>query len=304
MKNCYVSLFSTNNEFLKEMILINTKCLIDDKIQRVVYIDNNRLKDELIYQKYYGNTFSSKSFLSILTPLILANTNKQKASEEVLNLVSKFIKYLKKDDEIFYYLISANIYNSILNDIIKNKNIKYEEVLQNAKEVIINMNISMESFSKLEIIKFSKLKIETIKEIDNYINQKKSENINLITNLLNIIYSIFVCDIEFFDDDLNLIKKSILSTLGEKFDSNINNIDFVLSMADYLFKLKNYSVEKKLYNQKSDPRYLVNLNEKSEVFDFVLGKIFVESKVLNENILYITLKSKSGTYVMKFKKNN
>lgn len=304
MKNCYVSLFSTNNEFLKEMILINTKCLIDDKIQRVVYIDNNRLKDELIYQKYYGNTFSSKSFLSILTPLILANTNKQKASEEVLNLVSKFIKYLKKDDEIFYYLISANIYNSILNDIIKNKNIKYEEVLQNAKEVIINMNISMESFSKLEIIKFNKLKIETIKEIDNYINQKKSENINLITNLLNIIYSIFVCDIEFFDDDLNLIKKSILSTLGEKFDSNINNIDFVLSMADYLFKLKNYSVEKKLYNQKSDPRYLVNLNEKSEVFDFVLGKIFVESKVLKENILYITLKSKSGTYVMKFKKNN
>ena len=48
IKNAYISAFDIEDKYLKDLIIINTKCLIDDKTQRYVYIDNNRLRDELI----------------------------------------------------------------------------------------------------------------------------------------------------------------------------------------------------------------------------------------------------------------
>ena len=78
IKNSYTSLFSIKDDFLKEIFLINTKCLIDDKKQRYVYIDDNRLKNELIYHKFYGNKLQTKTFLSVVFPVIISNTNKGK----------------------------------------------------------------------------------------------------------------------------------------------------------------------------------------------------------------------------------
>ena len=56
IRNSYLNSFNINEEDngLKALIVINTKCLIDDKTQRYVYVDNNRLKDELIYYNFYG----------------------------------------------------------------------------------------------------------------------------------------------------------------------------------------------------------------------------------------------------------
>ena len=80
IRNSYLNSFNINDEEkgLTDLIIINTKCLIDDKIQRYVYIDNNRLKDELRYYNFYGIKPSYDDILNILLPLILANTNIQK----------------------------------------------------------------------------------------------------------------------------------------------------------------------------------------------------------------------------------
>ena len=54
IKKIYTSAFDVEDKNLKDLIIINTKCLIDDSTQRCVNIDNNRLRDELIYYRFYG----------------------------------------------------------------------------------------------------------------------------------------------------------------------------------------------------------------------------------------------------------
>ena len=48
LKKAYINAFSINDKYIKDMIIINTKSLIDDISQRYVKIDKNRLKDELL----------------------------------------------------------------------------------------------------------------------------------------------------------------------------------------------------------------------------------------------------------------
>lgn len=265
----------------------------------------------MIYYKYYGENLKSETFLSILLPIIIANTNKLNSQNECIEIIKKYCKFLKKEEDLIEYIFASIIYNSIINDLIKNKSTEYEILLENAKESVREYFLDFKN--KKDIIKFQILKIEIIKDIDNAINKDfdfinenkiiniKDENRNIIKNLIKIIYSIFIEDIEFLDFDLINIKKSILSILGEK--PKINNIDFISSMANYIFKIRNYNIEKSLYNQKSDPRYLINCNECDEKIDPVFGKIYIQSKSLNDNMLIIKLKSKSGTYNMKFLRN-
>ena len=61
-------------------------------------------------------------------------------------------------------------------------------------------------------------------------------------------------------------------------------------------------INKKLYNLNSDPRSLIKYNEDDIVLDPILNKISIISKYLNDNILYIKIKAKSGEYNFKFKK--
>lgn len=303
IRNSYLNSFNINEEDngLKGLIVINTKCLIDDKTQRYVYVDNNRLKDELIYYNFYGIKPEYDDILNILLPLILANTNIKKSEDEVVGLIQKYVKYLKKDNYLFEYILGAVIYNSLMHTLIDNKNIEYNDLLQGLKEKIIGFSIELE---KTNMIKFQMARISAIQTIDNYIGMKirDYEDGKIITNLLNAIYDIYIEEREENNQGILSIKKSILSILGEDPDLNIDNIDFIESMSHYIVKIRNYMINKKLYNLNSDPRSLIKYNEDDIVLDPVLNKISIISKYLNDNILYIKIKAKSGEYNFKFKK--
>lgn len=303
IRNSYLNSFNINEEDngLKGLIVINTKCLIDDKTQRYVYVDNNRLKDELIYYNFYGIKPEYDDILNILLPLILANTNIKKSEDEVVGLIQKYVKYLKKDNYLFEYILGAVIYNSLMHTLIDNKNIEYNDLLQGLKEKIIGFSIELE---KTNMIKFQMARISAIQTIDNYIDMKirDYEDGKIITNLLNAIYDIYIEEREENNQGILSIKKSILSTLGEDPDLNIDNIDFIESMSHYIVKIRNYMINKKLYNLNSDPRSLIKYNEDDIVLDPILNKISIMSKYLNDNILYIKIKAKSGEYNFKFKK--
>ena len=118
IKNAYISAFDIEDKYLKDLIIINTKCLIDDKTQRYVYIDNNRLRDELIYYRFYGEKPEYNNILNILLPLIISNTNIQKSEEEVVELIQKYVRYLKKEEHLFEYILSSVLYNSVIHNII------------------------------------------------------------------------------------------------------------------------------------------------------------------------------------------
>ena len=57
-----------------------------------------------------------------------------------------------------------------------------------------------------------------------------------------------------------------------------------------------------MYRIDSDPRNLIKYNEGEVVSDAILNKINIVSKELEDNILHLKVKSKSGEYNFKFKK--
>ncbi len=301
IKNCYISSFDIEDESLKHLIIIGTKCLIDDKTQRNVYVDNNRLRDELIYFNFYNNKPKYVDVLNLLLPLILSNTNIQKSEDEVVSLIKKYVKYLKKEEYLFDYILASVLYNSLIHNLLDNKNMEYEEILQSIKEKMIGLTISLE---KSSMIKFQMARIKAIQVIDNYIEKivcdyKENE---IITNLLNIIYDIYVEDRDVINDGILSMKKSILSILDVPYNLNIDNIDFISQMAVYITKLRKYSINKALYKNHADPRSLVNLNQGDTIEDPILNKIQVISKDFSDNILRILVKSKSGKYTFNFKR--
>ena len=282
-------------------MIIGTKCIIDNKLQRNVYVDNNRLKDELIYFNFYESKPQYSDVLNVLLPLILSNTNIQKSEEEVLALIQKYVRYLKKEQYLFDYILASVLYNSLIHNLIDNKDMEYEEILQSIKEKVIGLQIELD---KTSMIKFQMARIKAIQVIDNYIDLKicDYEENEIITNLLNVIYDIYMEDREVINDGLLSIKKSILSILSADANLNIDNIDFISSMAMYITKLRKYSINKSSYNTSSDPRSLINLNKGDTIVDPILNKIQVISKDFCDNVLRISIKSKSGQYTFSFKR--
>ena len=303
IRNSYLNSFNIDDKSkgLEHLIIINTKCLVDDKIQRYVYIDNNRLKDELRYYNFYGTKPSYDDILNILLPLILSNTNIQKCEDEVVSLIQKYVKYLKKEDNLFEYILGAVIYNALMHYLLENKNIEYNYLLQLLKEKIIGFSIELE---KLNMIKFQMARINAIQLIDNYIDLKVEDyqDGKIIRNLLNVIYDIYIEERNVNNTGVLSIKKSILSILGEESNLNMDNIDFLEQMSHYITKIRKYAINKKTYNLNSDPRNLIKYNEGDIVSDAILNKINIVSKELHDNILHIKVKSKSGEYNFKFKK--
>ena len=301
IKNCYISSFDIEDSSLKHLMIIGTKCLIDNKLQRNVYVDNNRLKDELIYFNFYESKPQYSDILNVLLPLILSNTNIQKSEEEVLALIQKYVRYLKKEQYLFDYILASVLYNSLIHNLIDNKDMEYEEILQSIKEKVIGLQIELD---KTSMIKFQMARIKAIQVIDNYIDLKicDYEENEIITNLLNVIYDIYMEDREVINDGLLSIKKSILSILSADANLNIDNIDFISSMAMYITKLRKYSINKSSYNTSSDPRSLINLNKGDTIVDPILNKIQVISKDFCDNVLRISIKSKSGQYTFSFKR--
>ena len=147
-------------------------------------------------------------------------------------------------------------------------------------------------------------RINAIQLIDNYIDLKiyEYEDSKIIKNLLNVLYDIYIQERSVNNLGTLSIKKSILSILGEEANLNIDNIDFLEQMSNYIIKIRKYAINKKTYNLNSDPRNLIKYNEGDIVSDAILNKIQINSKELQDNILHMKVKSKSGEYNFKFRR--
>lgn len=301
LKKAYINAFSIEDKYIKNMIILNTKSLIDDLAQRYVKIDKNRLRDELLYYRFYGEKLDDINIVNILLPVIISNTNMKKSEEEVVKVIKYYVLYNKKNEYMHDFLISSLIYNTLIHSIIENKDIEYEELMQKIKSTIIEFTYEME---KVEVIKFEMKRIQVIQSIDRYIDLKIKdyEDSDIINNLLNVIYDIYINDRDTQIQGIKSIKKSILSILGFDINEKIDNIDFINSMAEYIIKLRKYKINKKEYNIKSDPRYLINLEIGDTKSDPILNNIKVISRNFSNNVLNIGLVSKTGDYNFKFKR--
>lgn len=301
LKKAYINALSIEDKYIKDMIILNTKSLIDDIAQRYVRIDKNRLKDELVYYRFYGEKVSDINIINILLPIIISNTNMKRSEEEAIKVIKYYVLYNKYDNYMNDYIVGGLIYNTLIHSIISNSKIEYEELMQNIKIAVIEFDHGLQ---KSEVIKFEMKRIETIQIIDRYIDLKVNdyEDNTIIKNLLNVIYDVYICDRVVDLEGIKSIKKSILSMLNFDVECNVDNIDFVNSMAEYILKLRKYKISKKEYDIKSDPRYLIGLEIGDIKSDPILNNIKVVSKDFSNNILTINLISKSGNYNFKFKK--
>lgn len=300
IKNAYISIFDTNLDVIKKLSLINTKCLIDNYKQRYIYIDNNRLRDELKYYRFYGNEYKSENILNIFLPVILSNNNGEKCETELIELVKKYVMYLKIDEKYTEYVIATLVYNEVIHLILKNSKVEYQEVMDKIKEKVISINIPME---KSEVVKFQMYRINLIKTIDDYKDINRNSNNDICSELFDAIFDIYVEDRR-ENDDIESIKKVLFSLLGQNTSTEIENTDFINSMAEYLIKLKKYKINKKEYNNISNPLEIISLNEGETVKNPILNKITIKSKKINGNLLKIDVLSKSGEYCFKFLKKN
>lgn len=300
VKNAYISAFDTDSDIIKMLILINTKCLIDDFKQRYLFVDNNRLRDELRYYKFYGAEYKEENLLNIFLPVIIGNNDGEKCDKELVELVKKYVMYFKIKNKYSEYLIAALIYSEVIHNLLKNPSIEYEDIMDSIKERVISLNIDME---KSEIVKFQMYRINLIKIIDEYKDGNRSSSDDVCSGLFDAIFDIYVED-RYEKSDIDSIKKVLFSLLGQKISTEIENIDFVDSMAEYTVKLKKYKINKKEYKSKANPLEIIALNEGDTIQDPILNKITVKSKKINGNLLKINVLSKSGEYNFRFLKKS
>lgn len=302
IRNCYLAAFDIDDKNFKDLMIVNTKCLVDDGKNRFVYIDSNRLKDELIYYRFYGEVLEYSSILNLTLPVILSNTNIDRSQDEAVSLIQKYAKYLKKEDKMFDYIIATVMFNGLMHSLLVDKNICYEELLQNIKERIIGLAINLD---KVQMIKFQMSRINSLQIIHNFLDGKNEDydDDKIINTILNILYDIYIENREIENNGVVSIKKSILSILGEEHNPNVDNIDFISSMSEYILKLRHYKINKRIYDKTSDPRALISLQEGDVYSDPIFNQIMVISKVFSDNILRIKIKAKSGIYILKFKKS-
>lgn len=302
LKKSYLNAFDIKDKYIKDMLIVITKSLVDDAKQRCVKIDDNRLRDELIYYKFYGEKINDLNIINILLPIIISNTNIQRSEDEVLKTIKNYTLYNKKEEYLSEYILGSLIYNTLIHSIIDNKNIEYNDLMQNIKTRIIEFIPNLE---KSKVIKFEMCRIKTIQAIDKNIDLYKNEysDNDIILNLLNVIYDVYIEDREVDIDGVNSMKKSILSILDFELNTNIDNIDFIKSMSEYIIKLRKYKINKKAYSIKSDPRYLIGLEVGDTKQDPILNNIKVISKNFVNNVLKIKVISKSGNYDFKFIKS-
>ncbi|PBH42278.1 hypothetical protein BGU76_16925, partial [Clostridioides difficile] len=228
-------------------------------------------------------------------------TNIQKSEDEVIKLIKKYVIYFKKEELLFDYLLGSVVYNSIMHNLINNSKIEYVELLQSIKDKIIGFSIELD---KSDVVKFQMARIKAIQLIDKYIDLKSEDydEESILLNVLNVLYDVYMEDRIVENEGINSIKKSILSILGEDSKLNEDNIDFIFSMSEYVVKLRKYKIGVKAYNKSIDPRSLIRLEEGNTIIDPIFNQITVMSKTFNDNILSIKINSKSGIYILKFKK--
>ncbi len=105
VKNAYISAFDTDSDIIKMLMLVNTKCLIDDFKQRYLFVDNNRLRDELRYYKFYGAEYNGENLLNIF---MLVNT---KCLIDDFKQRYLFVDNNRLRDELRYYKFYGAEYN-------------------------------------------------------------------------------------------------------------------------------------------------------------------------------------------------
>ncbi|MDR1774315.1 MAG: hypothetical protein LBR30_05550 [Clostridioides sp.] len=242
----------------------------------------------------------------------------QKCRINTIKLIDEYITLaieMKKEDDILDVEIEDNIeYKSkntddkiTLNERTELLKINKNEMYQrNICDFILKLNHCDMKFGKIKELNQTSQKMIVEELLATQVSQenKVEQNKTSIkieqnkTSLKDTKYKADKKNIDFIN-----IKKSILSLLNLKPKrGNIDDFEFIDSMSKYFINLSNFKITSKQIESVSDPRYMIALNIGDMYQDPILNKIKITAKNMVENILYVELTCKSGSYKLKFKR--
>ena len=287
IKNAFLGAFLKENKIICDYIIMITKCLIDDKSNNLVYIDYNRLSDEWLYYRYYGKAYGGFN-LNIILPIILSNTSYENSKQEILKFLEFYCEYYKLNQNKNEYIINAVLYNRLIHLLISNPKAEHQTLINALRDNLMEMNLSS-SVSREDIIDFQRCKIKIL-------NKKCS------LDLFSLLDQVYLKDAETSSEEEENLKNSVLGLLELNLDfENIPNAQFIRSMSEYIIKLREFKVNKKVYMNNGNPTELIKFEVGQITEDAILGRARIEKKHFIDNILSIQVSCKSGEYNFKFK---
>lgn len=261
-------------DYVSDIILLSTKSIITLKENRLVILDFNRFKDEMLLYKYYGKEIKNPLKAQLFLPMLIGTSPFEIIREEITSLLPHIFKDSKRAMESLLFL---SIYHTLL---VEDDG---EISLENAKEKLIDTTYN--SKDKSEEIIFQKIKIKLLMLFGKPHIKELKEILEEAMDILN-----------FSQEE----KYSIEFTLENQ---EVDSSDFKRKMAEYLMKLLEFKLERERYNEKVILREIVELKEKEIKTIPILGKVEVFFREENQEELKLGLRAKGQEYIFNIKKN-
>lgn len=261
-------------DYVSDIILLSTKSIITLKENRLVILDFNRFKDEMLLYKYYGKEIKNPLKAQLFLPMLIGTSPFEIIREEITLLLPHIFKDSKRAMESLLFL---SIYHTLL---VEDDG---EISLENAKEKLIDTTYKAKD--KSEEIIFQKIKIKLLMLFGKPHIKELKEILEEAMDILN-----------FSEEE----KYSIEVTLENQ---EVNASDFKRKMSEYLMKLLEFKLERERYNEKVILREIVELKEKEIKAIPILGKVEVFLREENQEGLKLGLRAKGQEYIFNIKKN-
>lgn len=261
-------------DYVSDIILLSTKSIITLKENRLVILDFNRFKDEMLLYKYYGKEIKNPLKAQLFLPMLIGTSPFEIIREEITSLLPHIFKDSKRAMESLLFL---SIYHTLL---VEDDG---EISLENAKEKLIDTTYNAKD--KSEEIIFQKIKIKLLMLFGKPHIKELKEILEEAMDILN-----------FSQEE----KYSIEFTLENQ---EVDSSDFKRKMSEYLMKLLEFKLERERYNEKVILKEIVELKEKEIKTIPILGKVEVFLREKNQEGLKLGLRAKGQEYIFNIKKN-
>jgi len=319
IKKSYLSSFATNSEEISYLILIMTKVIGSDRSKKKSYLDIDRLYDEFVYFKYYSE-MTDTYLLPFTLPLVFVNRSYESYREDMIDLISKLTRFYKVENEKYEYILDNYIYDVVYRYMLIKDFSEPVALLEKIKGKLVEYNPFEDN--KNENIKLQVKKIAYIDDLHKlvkYFELNETCDIRLNSRMLEIIRRIYTKELvgmdECCDMGMSSIENSLVCLVGDvnkqpvKMKVQEEKItfeeEFLLSMAEYLIKLRNNGIQTlkyiDRYKVKSSPRKLLTYEEGQEFFDPILNKSIVKKKTYENQSCSMTISTKTGDYKFTFR---
>lgn len=320
--------------YLTQLMLINCKCLVAHKEKMQVSVDYKRMVSEIKLWKYYrygmpsnymhkfnlGKAYYEDEFywndkrgeaFSRIFPIALANKNFSAAQEEVY----KNIIYINRHPQVVLagLLLLRTIYFLTNNTVSMSR----EGLVDELKSYLIQLQLTeLEEYVKGQLpnnykIKFEQEKINYLMDLDR-IKNSNTWNYNVLDSKSILILSLVnffriyedenneISSLDLDDKEMYTILYGLLAlsknTIKIKDMDQIQDLNFIESMGEYLLKLREYEIGRRLFEKTQSEINLFKLEQGAVVKHPLLNNIRVKEKKLLNNYIEIIIESKSGEY--------